>query len=334
MKSLLKKTACLLMGVLPMTVQIAAAHAAPVNTSDVASHAAIYTFASQTLTDQQFLTGAAGTPVTIAGMLRLPQGKGPFPAMVLEHGSSGIGSNIDFWVRELNSMGIATFVIDSMTGRGLESLGDKQGAVGRLNFTLDTYGALGVLAKNPNIDPKRIGLIGFSRGGQAVLYASVARFNKLWNTSGDTFANYVPFYPNCVSTYKEDTVLETAPVRIFHGGADDYNPPKACEAYVKRLKDAGADVEMKIYPGGHHAFDFATLFGEVLVSKGAQTARNCKISEGDDGVLMNLDTGKPFSYDDACVEVGPHVGGNAKLAGEALADVKTFLAADFKLTDE
>ena len=54
--------------------------------------------------------------------------------------------------------------------------------LGRLNFILDIYRALDILAKHPRVDPQRIALMGFSRGGQAVLYASLKRFKEMWNS--------------------------------------------------------------------------------------------------------------------------------------------------------
>ena len=63
--------------------------------------------------------------------------------------------------------------------------------------------------------------MGFSRGGQAALYASLDRFNKLWNKSGVQFAGYIPFYPDCSTTYATDTEVAARPIRIFHGTPDD-----------------------------------------------------------------------------------------------------------------
>jgi hypothetical protein len=50
--------------------------------------------------------------------------------------------------------------------------------LGRLNFILDIYRALDVLAKHPRVDAQRIALMEFSRG-QAALYASLKCFLKM-----------------------------------------------------------------------------------------------------------------------------------------------------------
>jgi len=67
------------------------------------------------------------------------------------------------------------------------------------------------------------------------------------------------------------------------------------------------------------------------VAAGAQTVRNCRIKEGDGGVLINAETNEPFSYKDSCVEIGPHVGGNPVTAEEARKAVSEFLQALFRL---
>jgi dienelactone hydrolase len=175
-------------------------------------------------------------------------------------------------------------------------------------------------------------LMGFSRGGQATLYASLDRFNKLWNKSGVQFAGYIPFYPDCSTTYATDTEVAARPIRIFHGTPDDYNPVASCKAYVARLQEARRDVVLTEYPDSQHAFDAGLLgVSTVTVSANAQTARNCHIREGEGGVLMNADTQKPFGYSDACIELNPHVGGNPATAEQAQKAVSEFLKVVFKL---
>jgi dienelactone hydrolase len=300
---------------------------------EIAARVEIYAIPSLTISDQQFLSGDTnGKQVTVAGEFRLAQGSGRLPVVVMMHGSSGVGPNIEPWAHQFNAMGISTFVIDGFSGRGLTAVGPNQALLGRLNFIVDIYRALDILAHHPRVDPERIVLMGFSRGGQAALYAGLTRFHKLWNKSGLQFAAYIPFYPDCSTTYAGDTEVASVPIRIFHGTPDDYNPVASCKAYIARLKPAGADVELTEYPDSPHGFDAGLLgIDTVTVSANAQTARNCHLREGEGGVLMNADTQAPFSYKDACIELNPHVGGNPATAEQARKAVSDFLQALLKL---
>jgi len=300
---------------------------------DAPARVELHPIPTLTLSDQQFLTGAMdGKPVTVSGEFRIAQGSGRLPVVVLMHGSGGVGLNIDPWVRQFNAMGISTFVIDGFTGRGLTSVSTNQALLGRLNFIVDIYRSLDILARHPRVDPERVVLMGFSRGGQAALYASLDRFDKLWNKSGIRFAAYIPFYADCSTTYAGDTDVADRPIRMFHGTPDDYNPVASCKAFVARLHEAKRDVVLTEYPDSEHAFDAGLLgVSSKLVSANAQTVRHCRIKEGDGGVLMNADTNEPFTYKDSCVELSPHVGGNPATAEEARKAVTEFLAALFKL---
>lgn len=300
---------------------------------EMAARVEIHAIPSLTISDQQFLSGDKnGKEVTVAGEFRVAQGSGKLPVVVLMHGSSGVSSTTEAWVHAFNAMGISTFVIDGFTGRGLTVVGPNQALLGRLNLIVDIYRSLEILAKHPRVDPDRIVLMGFSRGGQAALYASLDRFHKLWNKSGAKFAGYVPFYPDCSTTYATDAEVAAAPIRIFHGTPDDYNPVASCKAYLARLQEAKRDVMLTEYPDSPHGFDSGLLgVNTTAVSTGAQTARNCHLKEGEGGVLMNADTQAPFSYKDACIELGPHVGGNPATAAQAQKAVNEFLQALFKL---
>ena len=246
------------------------------------------------------------------------------------HGSGGMSPGIDSWSRMFNAMGVSTFALDGFTGRGIASVSTDQAQLGRLNFILDLYGALAILAKHPRVDPQRIVLMGFSRGGQAALFASEQRFHKLWNKSGAEFAAYIPLYPDCSTTYVDDSAVVAKPIRIFHGAADDYNPVASCKRFVERLGAAGRDVELTEYPDAHHGYDTPLGSGPV-VSKGAQTVRNCSIVEKADGVLVNAATNEPFSYRDACVQLDPHVGRNAAAAMATQQAVAEFVRTLFAL---
>src|SRR5207248_10822618 len=81
----------------------------------------VYPMQTVTLSTADFLLGKKdGSPAMIAGELRIPKpGTDRLPAIVLVHGSGGVGFNTGMWAGELNKAGFAAFIADSFTGRGI-----------------------------------------------------------------------------------------------------------------------------------------------------------------------------------------------------------------------
>jgi len=301
-------------------------------TKDLAARTELHSVPTVWISDEQFLTGDRnGRPVTVSGELSLPPGTGKLPTVILMHGSGGMGANVGYWKRQLNALGIATFAIDGMTGRGLVGVGSNQAVLGRLNFIVDIYSSLAILAKHPRVDADRIVLMGFSRGGQAALYASMERFHRMWNASGAQFAAYIPFYPDCATTYKDDTALVGRPIRIFHGTPDDYNPVRTCKAYRDRLLPAKVDITITEYPNAPHGFDSPLGFVPPRQTAADQSVRDCTIREGERGVLMNAATAKPFAYTDECVRLRPTVGHDPEATVAVTKAVTEFLKQTFRM---
>ena len=315
---------------LAISLLASVAFAAPTN--DMAARTELHAIETLTLSDAQFLTGDANAKIAVTtGVLRIPRGEGRLPVVVLQHGSGGMAANIEMWSRELNAISVSTLALDGFTGRALTSVNTNQALLGRLNFVLDIYRALDVLAKHPRVDPQRVALMGFSRGGQAALYASLKRFHKMWNRSGIEFAAYIPFYPDCATTFVPDTEVADRPIRIFGGTQDDYNPIALCKAYVERLRAAGRDAQVTEYPAASHAFDNPLGPVPPAVVGGGQSVRHCTIREEPTGLLINASTREPFTYKDPCVEIGPHVGYDAVATEAAKASVKEILNTVFAL---
>ena len=127
-----------------------------------------------TLTAPQVLTGdKSGKPATLAGELRIPKGGSDrIPAVILVHGASGVvPAIVDRWVPVINNLGIATFVIDVYSGRDIHNNPAEQAQVSALAMMVDSYRALDMLAKHERIDPKRVAIMGFSKGSVAALYS-------------------------------------------------------------------------------------------------------------------------------------------------------------------
>lgn len=288
----------------------------------------VHPIPTQSLTDRQFLAGAKdGKPVTIAGELRVPTGSAPFPAVVLVHGSGGIGSNVGRWADAFLEHGIAAFVLDCFTGRGISSTINDQSQLENLTVIYDAYRALETLLKVSLIDPKRIALMGFSKGGFAALYASLHRFQRYYAPSGAEYAAYIPFYPRGDIRFDGDEDVSDRPIRLFHGEADDWIPVGPTRAYAERLQAAGHDIRMTTYPGARHSFDSPT-YPESFTFPEAEVSTTCRLAEKN-GVVANLDTGKPFTHQDACIRRGASVGYHAAATAQAREEVLSFLTGLF-----
>ena len=116
-----------------------------------------------------------------AGTLTLPQGAGPFPAVLLITGSGTqdrdetIFGHKPFLViaDKLTRSGIAVLRVDDPGSGG--STGDLENATLETHAT-DVEAGVAFLAAQKEVDPKRIGLVGHSEGG--ILAAMVASRSK------------------------------------------------------------------------------------------------------------------------------------------------------------
>jgi len=283
---------------------------------------------SHTFTDEQFLAGNAsdGTAISLTAVLvRRPEAEGPRPVVVLLHGTDGPMSNaVSAWRLALSTLGYSVIRLDSYTGRGLTQASTDQSSVSQFAQIYDAYRLVEALANNPHVDPRRVVLMGFSRGATAALYASLARFNEMYGPQAGAIVGHIPFYAGCNFELKDDQRTNGAPIHAFHGGADDWTSAQTCRAYIDSLASNGADASITIYPEAYHAFD-SPIPPFLLAVRDAQSSFGCMRVEAE-GVLLNRETGKPFTYSDACVTTDPHVKSDPAAFALAQEAVAAFLA--------
>lgn len=289
-------------------------------------------FETLTLTPQQFLLGdAQGKPVTIAGELRLPRGgSDKLPAVILVHGFAGAFMNVDEWARALNGWGVAAFILDSLSGRGIAAGSVEDGRLSGLVRTIDAYRALGVLAQHSRIDSDRIAVMGFSLGAAPAVLSSVERFRKLHGPPTVQFAAHIGLYANCGVRYRDDEKVAARPIRLFHGTADDWTPIEPCRAFVARLKKAGADVSLAEFAGAAHSYDQPNIKDRVMLPQ-AVTLRNCSLAEGVGGQMVSTRTGNAFGPGDPCLEQGTSIQYDEAATTGTRQGVKAVLASAFGL---
>lgn len=108
----------------------------------------------------------------------------------------------------------------------------------------DMKAAFRWLAARPDVDPQRIGVIGWCMGGGYALAFAV--------TEPGLRAAIVN-YGKLVTAPDKITALHAALLGNF-AGADRGIPPEDVRAFADRLKAAHKDADIKIYDGAKHAF--------------------------------------------------------------------------------
>jgi dienelactone hydrolase len=289
-----------------------------VATTAAAQHGEKIHFTSRTPSGPSEMMARGGTEIPLFGWLKVSGGGGRRPAMVISHGSGGILDGREHeWAERLNALGVATFVVDSFTPRGLAATGDDQTRLSLAASVVDAFAALERLSHHPAIDPGRIGVMGFSKGGQVALYSALEPFRR-GALRDDTlgFALHIALYPSCSIPYRSREVTK-APMVFLLGGADDYTPAAHCARYVEYFRAKGASVVTATFPGAHHGFDLATR--PQPLSR-VQTARNCGLDiELDPAVVARRWEGGTEiaaadipTYLRGCMQRGATFGGNAE----------------------
>jgi dienelactone hydrolase len=296
---------------------------------------AFYSIPSETMSAPDFLTGKKGTPVALAGQLRLAKsGAAKQPLVILLHSASGPitdGAPFEEWPRILNGIGIATFAVDSYAGRGLVNYPGDPNKISFLNRIIDAYRALDVAAKDPRIDSSRIAVMGFSQGASAALYSSMARFQKMYGSPDLHFIGHISAYAVCNTRFHDEENV-TAPILMLHGTADDLTPIAPCREYAERLSKAGKSARIIEYPDAYHQFDAPVYQTAIKLEQAPNPVRRCRLEEGENGASLNVDTKQPLAPSDSCFEKG-FTGAfyQEAAANKAHEDVKAFLKELFRL---
>ena len=204
--------------------------------------------------------GIFDSPVQLTGQIKRPAGAGPFAAVILLHGCGGITPKRDErWVEKLVGLGYVTLQVDSFGPRGIDSActfsGNDAIDIVQRRVT-DAYAAKRYLASLPEVDRKRIALMGWSHGGLTTVQA-------LYQEKEEPFRAAVALYPAC----QRPLTGLNAPLLILIGADDDWTSASRCQAMLPREK-AEPEVFLKVYPGAKHGFDILGADRYVQGSRG------------------------------------------------------------------
>jgi dienelactone hydrolase len=235
-------------------------------------------------------------------------GDGARPTVLALHGCSGLylrdGKTFDRrypdFVARLNRSGYNVLLTDSFGSRGSGPICTKKLNERRITVDdrrEDVIAAVSWLAARPDVDAKRIALLGWSHGGSTTL----AALNAARAEHAQPLAGAVAFYPGCRAFLPDPYRLDT-PLLMLLAEKDDWTPPRHCEQLAGRIRAAQptADLAVKVFPDSYHGFDGkAALRLRADVSNGVNPA-------------------------------GVHVGGNPVTGPQALQQMDEFFARIFK----
>ena len=198
------------------------------------------------------------------------------PAVVMMHGRSGAYSSLAkggydastltprhlMWGRFWAAQGFIALLVDGFGPRGhpagfpRHSYGDRPDELNEVTVRpLDAYAALTWLRTRNDVIGDRIGLQGWSNGGSATL-ATDAADSPTTPRSVEGFRAALAFYPGCNTKVPfPETYRPYAPLRVFHGTADEEVSYRACQRLVERARANRGDVEITLYSDATHDFD-------------------------------------------------------------------------------
>lgn len=188
----------------------------------------------------------------LKGILTKPTGQGPFPAIVMLHGASGIkgqGKYLDIWAQRLAGWGYVSLLVDSFGPRGESDIAGNPLAIPTKMRAQDAYDAKFYLNGLSFVKQNQIAIMGWSHGGWSI-FSATSKYIHLENR-GDLFRLAIAFYPYCDSSLGS---LNT-PILILAGELDDWCPAKLCQSKMPSGKSKHETI-LKIYPGATHCFDW------------------------------------------------------------------------------
>lgn len=184
--------------------------------------------------------------------------KGYVPAIVIAHTWTGLDDFCRQKAKDIAKLGYAAFVAD-LYGEGITASNNDEALQLMLPLFLDRkllrkriIAAFETVKKQPQIDPKKIGAIGFCFGGLTVI--ELLR-------SGTNIAGAVSFHGvlgTSISDYKAKPLPIANNIRgsllILHGYEDPLVSKNDIDSLEQELNQAGVDWQMNVYGHTAHAF--------------------------------------------------------------------------------
>ncbi len=184
------------------------------------------------------------------GYLVRPDDAANYPGIVLIQEWWGIEPHIRDLAQKLAAQGYIVLVPDLYHGQIATEPDDAvklmmmvrsniERALGEIELALD------YLYRAQQVQPKKLGLMGFCMGG-LLTYKMAARYPHLGAVS--------PWYGGGYDPRQEDLSKVSAPLLAVYGELDQGIPAEQIRQVESSFAAAGKSITVKVYPGAGHAF--------------------------------------------------------------------------------
>lgn len=227
-------------------------------------------------------------PVKIKGYLLKAKNAGKSPGAILVPACNGLLANdaktirVNYrkMARHLNGLGMTVLLVDGFNPRGFNEIctqSTKSRSIDTGVRLKDAFGGLLYLRSRSDQKDEKIFLVSWGATGS---FQAMNKGSPYQEKVGSGFAAAVMFYPECDRV--EGEFAPYAPIQMFVGEKDTWNPVSACRELAKRQVPGTANFNIKTYPDTYHAFDTQgppklrtdAAVGPVMVGGNAESAED------------------------------------------------------------
>jgi carboxymethylenebutenolidase len=185
---------------------------------------------------------------TVRGVLYEPQSSGRHPALVVIHEWWGLNDWIKQQAQQYAAQGYVALAVDLYRGKvatDAETAHELMRGLPQDRGVRDLTSAVTWLEQQPNVDPHRVGAIGWCMGGG---FAAQLAVNE---------PNLKAVVINYGSLPTDKAALERIHAAVLgnFGGLDQGITPDDVHAFAASMQALGKPVDAKIYPDAGHAFE-------------------------------------------------------------------------------
>ncbi|MEM9669676.1 MAG: prolyl oligopeptidase family serine peptidase [Pseudomonadota bacterium] len=198
---------------------------------------------------------------------------GLLPIIIQMHGCGGLSlPRHAEWADIANEAGFISVIVDSNRPRGfgrdlaMDTVCQGKALLGQ-ERAADILAAYDIALSDPQADPDRVYLAGWSHGAWSIMDFMTMGPSKLpaglrdYDGGWPSIEGLILFYPHCgLGALSRVRGWQSEPDTLaFIAGADTVVNHKACLSQLAALKDSGLPTETIVYADAQHGFDNAML---------------------------------------------------------------------------